>query len=213
MGRPREHGSETRARLLRVAGEVLAREGAGAVAVRRVARESGTSSRAVYSLFGDREGLMRELFREAAETMRRYHEAVPVRDDPIAEVVELAAAYRAGAAEQPNLYGLYLGWADPQLRLGDHDVALAFRSADRVLDALERAAAAGLLGGRDPKAVGLQMWALVHGLASLELHGYLGPESQATDRWEDAVRSVLAGYGLPTTLARTGPTGARFSSR
>ena len=29
-------------------------------------------------LFGDKDGLLRELFRIVAETMRRHHEAVPV---------------------------------------------------------------------------------------------------------------------------------------
>ena len=194
MGRPREHGPDTRARLMDVAGRLLGEHGASAVTVRRVAQEAGTSTRAVYSLFGDKDGLLRALFHEAAETMRRHHEAVAVSADPIAEIAELARAYRAGAREQPNLYDLYLGRAAPDVQPTAADVALAFRSMERVLDALRRAELAGRLGGRAPELVGRQLWALVHGLASLELHGFLGDEPAATQRWADAIGSALVGY-------------------
>src|SRR5262245_30606737 len=109
MGRPKEHGSETREALLNAAGAVLQAEGATAVTVRRVAQEVGTTTRAVYSLFGDKNGLMKALYHEAAETMRRHHEAVPEGDDPVADIVELALAYRAAALEQPDLYWLFIG--------------------------------------------------------------------------------------------------------
>jgi AcrR family transcriptional regulator len=197
MGRPREHGPETRAALLSVAARLLGAEGAAGVTIRRVADETGTSTRAVYSLFGDKQGLMRALFHEAAETMRRHHEAVPVTADPISEIGQLALAYRAAALEQPFLYDLYLGRVGPDVELTEADLALAFRSFQRVLDTLHRAAGAGLLGGRDPEVVGRQMWALVHGLASLELLGFLGTADQTRARWTDAVDTSLAGYASP----------------
>jgi len=197
MGRPREHDDDTRAALIAAAGELLATEGQSAVSIRRVADATGTSTRAVYSVFGSKDGLLRALFREAAETMRRHHEGVPVRDDPVAELLDLALAYRAAAWEQPNLYDLYLGRAVPGLRLTADDIALAYRSFERVLATLERCADAGLLGGRDPQHVGRQMWAVVHGLASLELHGFLGDRTQATDRWRDATAAAMAGYRVP----------------
>src|SRR5215468_10039426 len=115
MGRPREHGTETREALLNAAGAILQAEGPAAVTVRRVADEVGTTTRAVYSLFGDKNGLMKALYVEAAETMRRHHEAVPIGDDPIADISELALAYRAAALEEPNLYWLYLGSVDPRI--------------------------------------------------------------------------------------------------
>src|SRR5215813_4673797 len=109
MGRPREHGATERAALLEAAAGILGAEGAAAVTVRRVADEAGTTTRAVYALFGDKDGLLRALFVVAAETMRRHHEAVPVQDDPIQELMALAGAYRLAALEQPHLYGLFIG--------------------------------------------------------------------------------------------------------
>jgi AcrR family transcriptional regulator len=192
MGRPKEHGTETRDALLSAAGAVLHAEGEAAVTVRRVADEVGTTTRAVYSLFGDKNGLMRALFHEAAETMRRHHEAVPEQDDPVAEIVELALAYRAGAQERPNLYALYLGSVTYEI---DEEIrALSYRSLERVLKTIRRAVDSGLFPGRDPMDIGRQLWALVHGLASLDLRGFLGREDEARRLWVDALTNALTGY-------------------
>lgn len=193
MGRPKEHGAETRDALLNAAGALLHAEGPAAVTVRRVADEVGTTTRAVYSLFGDKNGLMKALYYEAAETMRRHHEAVPEKDDPVAEIPELALAYRAAALERPNLYALFLGAVET--RNPDAEiVALAFRSHERVLNSIQRAIDTGRFPGRDPMDYGLQLWAVVHGLASLELKGLLGGDEKARRRWLAAITAVLTGF-------------------
>ena len=68
-----------------------------AVSVRRVAQDAATSTRAVYSLFGAKDGLLRALYIEGLDTLRLKTEAVPVTDNPLADVLELARAYRASA--------------------------------------------------------------------------------------------------------------------
>src|SRR5262249_8703363 len=153
-------------------------EGADAVTVRRVAAESGTTTRAVYSLFGDKNGMLRALFREVTETMRLRHGAVPAREDPVQEIGELAAAYRAAAREHASLYTHYLGRAATGLRPTAGDIAEAFGVQDRVTAAVRRAVESGLFPARTAEAITLQLWSLVHGLASIELLGYLGDEQQ-----------------------------------
>src|SRR5215469_4916387 len=197
MGRPREHGAETRAALLKTAAALVTSEGVDAVTVRRVATESGTTTRAVYSLFGDKEGLLQALFKEITDSMRRHHFAVPVRPDPVAEIAELALAYRAAAREQAALYPLYLGAGPQNLGPSTEDIAEALASQERVLDAVRRAVDSGRFPGRIPEATVVQLWSLVHGLASIELCGYLGDEQQAARHWNDAVTAALVGYQQP----------------
>jgi AcrR family transcriptional regulator len=193
MGRPREHSDETRARVLDVASRLLADEGVSGVSVRRVADEAGTTTRAIYTLFGGKEGLLKQLFRDAAETMTRYHEAVPEKDDPVEEILALADAYRRSALEHPHGYLLLLNGA-PGFVPDRGDARVAQRSFTRVLAAFERWGAEGRLGGRDPRMVALEMWALVHGLASFELAQRLGSRRQAAQRWRDAVGNAVSGF-------------------
>lgn len=181
---------------------MLGAAGVESVTVRRVAEEAGTTTRAVYTLFGDKHGLMRALFQQIAETMRRHHEAVPVMDDPFEEIQQLALAYRAAALEQPNLYDYFYRSIAPGGTLTSDDAALAFRSFERVLQTLRRIIDDGLFGPRELESTGLQLWALVHGLASLELRGFLADgDAIARRRWRSAVGAALAGYQLPEPVA------------
>ena len=197
MGRPKEHGAQTRAALLTAAAEILHAEGAQAVSVRRVAAVVGTSTRAVYSLFDDKEGLLRELSMDVAETMRRHHEAVPSMDDPIDEILELALAYRAAAREKPQLYDLFFAMVSPRADRADPLFALVYRSFERVLTVVRRAVAAGVFPGRDEFGVGRHLFALVHGLASLELRGVLGDAPTAVNVWRQSVGATLVGLQQP----------------
>jgi AcrR family transcriptional regulator len=192
MGRPKEHGEETREQLLDTAARLLSEEGVGAVSVRRLAAEVGTSTRAIYSLFGSKEGLLTALFRRVAETFVRLHDAVPVADDPFDELVPLGLAYRQSALEQPHLYGLLFGAAVPGFRPSEEDMRYAQRSQFRVVDTLERAAKRGQIT-RDPWKIADEGWGLVHGLASLELMGCLGPPEAAEAIWLGALRTMEAG--------------------
>jgi AcrR family transcriptional regulator len=197
MARPQEHGEETRLGLLEAAGRILAQEGPEAVTNRRLASELGTSTRAIYSLFGSKEGLLRALFHEGAATMARYHEAVDERADPTRELPELALAYRHAARERPDLYGLLFEGTVPGFTPTEEDVALARRSFDRVVETVRRCVESGRFPGRAPEDIALQLWGLVHGLASLELRGHLGPPDHAEARWHDAMRTAIDGYRHP----------------
>jgi AcrR family transcriptional regulator len=193
MGRPPEHDERTAERLLAAAARLLSAEGAEAVTVRRVAQEAGTTTRAVYSLFGDKEGLLRQIYHEVAETMRRRHERVPQSDDPLTEITALALAYRRAALEQAHAYGLFMGLV-PGFRPSQEDRDLATRSLRRVLTALTRFVDAGVFPVRDPRALGMQLWGQVHGLATLELRGYLGSRRQAEQCWRDAIAAHVSAY-------------------
>jgi AcrR family transcriptional regulator len=193
MGRPKEHGAQTRAALLAAAAELLHAEGPSAVSVRRVAAAVGTSTRAVYSLFDDKDGLLRALSVDVAETMRRHHESVPAQDDPIAEILSLTLAYRAAAREKPKLYDLFFGTVRPGASQADPLFALVYRSFERVLRVVRRGIASGVFPGRSEFDIGRNLFALVHGLASLELRGVLGDEATAVGVWRQSVTATLTG--------------------
>lgn len=196
MGRPREHDDETRSRILAVAEQLFLAGGVDGVTVRRVAGDAGTTTRAIYTLFGDKEGLMRALFHEAAALMTKRHEEVRPRGDLAAEMVDLALAYRRAALESPQTITLVVPGARG-FHPDDDDVRLARRSFDRVVETLGRLAAAGRLGGRSVEQAGTQMWGLVHGLAMLELQGALGSSTDADRLWRDAVLTMIRGFERP----------------
>src|SRR6185295_8413429 len=66
VGRPREHDEHTRAALRAAAERLVARGGAGALSVRAVAEEARTTTRAIYALFGSKDGLLVDALAQGA---------------------------------------------------------------------------------------------------------------------------------------------------
>lgn len=194
MGRPKEHGEELRERLLATAGEILANEGPEALSIRRLADEVKTTTRAIYSLFGGKDGLVSAMYMQMADALAQRHLDVPRDDNPIAELLALAHAYRRAALEHPNLYPLVVGRPVPGFTPLPEAKARARGGLVRVHDAIERAIAQKKIVGRSRDAVVHEVWALLHGLALLEITGAFGPPSRARPLWDDAVSAILAGF-------------------
>jgi len=71
MGRPRVHNEATAQALLAAAERIVETDGIDALSLRRVAREVGTTTRAVYSVFGSKDALLAALGRRAFEILER----------------------------------------------------------------------------------------------------------------------------------------------
>jgi AcrR family transcriptional regulator len=81
--------------VLSTAVELLANEGITGFTTRGVARRADTSTPAVYELFGNRAGLLREVFFEGFRLLARELHALPSSADPRTELLKLANAYRS----------------------------------------------------------------------------------------------------------------------
>jgi AcrR family transcriptional regulator len=77
VGRPREHDERTAAALLAAGERAITDGGLEALSVRGVATEAATTTRAVYSLFGSREGLIAALGAHAYDVLRGELERLP----------------------------------------------------------------------------------------------------------------------------------------
>jgi AcrR family transcriptional regulator len=201
MGRPREHDEATRERLLEAAERLSGAKGFEAVTVRAVAEAAGTSTRAVYALFGSKEGLEQALHQAMFTRLRDLLEAVERTDDPRRDLLELALGYRRWAVERPDRYALamhrFVGRAArPRSPEG---LAVSRSALEQLRELVARCDRAGLLGGRDPEDVVAHMRAFVHGLAEFENLGLLGPDPEA--QWRQAIDAQLDGYLRPAAAA------------
>jgi AcrR family transcriptional regulator len=193
MGRPREHNDETRERLLRVAGGIIRREGTEGLTVRGLAAEAGVTTRAIYSLFSGLPELIGVLCARSTEAMVRHHEAVPVTDDPIGEFLPLALAFRSGAQEQADLYERLYAPTIADDRLAVEYPPQVQRTLARVKDTIRRAILAGQLRPLDDQELFQGLWAIVHGLTSLELRGVLGTPEECDRIWRGTITTHVRG--------------------
>src|SRR4051794_34411571 len=103
MGRPKEHDEQMAVALLDAAEHIAERDGVAALSVRRVANEVGTTTRAVYSLFGAKEGLVGALGARAFDLLGASVTALPSTEDPGSDLVQAGIAFCHFARKHPAL--------------------------------------------------------------------------------------------------------------
>ncbi|MGH3766544.1 MAG: TetR/AcrR family transcriptional regulator [Pseudonocardiaceae bacterium] len=195
MARPKLHDDALRIRLLDTAGALLTSEGPGSLSLRRLAAESGTSTSAVYALFGGKPGILRELFIEAFTRFAAHLDLVSPSDDPLRDLLALGRAYRASALADPHLYAVMFGSPVPGFEPAPDDYAHAAATFAPLLDTVRRAIAAGLLRDAGPHLIATALWANVHGLVSLELGCAMPDDAGAPgELFEAAIRATLDGW-------------------
>jgi AcrR family transcriptional regulator len=196
VGRPREHNERTAAALLEAAEEIVQAAGLEGLSVRGLADSVGTTTRAVYSLFGSKDGLLVALGARAFSMLGAAIAGLPATGDPAADLVEAGVAvFRCFVIGHPSLFriGVQQTMGSPELA---RDFADAAAQAFAGLEArVTRVEAAGLLGGRSVRDAACEFHALCEGLAAVELRGRM-TSGEETRIWRDALTALVAGFAL-----------------
>jgi AcrR family transcriptional regulator len=177
--------------------------------VRRIASAAGTTTMALYTGFGSRDGLLDVVYAQGFEQLRERMAPAARVADPAPAILEMLEAYRAFALANPGLYGLLfervLPGFDPSPEVRstalDTTFGLLATQAGRLLGTAVQDAAS--------RKLAYTLWALTHGLVSLELsHASRSPlahpalaEPDGQSVLDTALRAALAGWskpGLPT---------------
>jgi AcrR family transcriptional regulator len=194
VGRPKVHDEALRSRLLERAAAIAFERGMDALSLRRLASDAGTSTTAVYSLFGNKAGLVDGLFQQATRRFAAALATVEPGSDPAEDVVRLGLAYRDYAVGEPHLYAIMFGRRDDGLP--DEQAASAAATIVPLVDAVRRAQEAGRFEAGPPERIALACWATAHGLVSLELAGTVPPGLDIAAWYEDALRAMAAGWRM-----------------
>jgi AcrR family transcriptional regulator len=176
------------------AGRILSAEGAAALTLRRLATATGTSTMAVYTLFGDKQGLLSAMYREGYRRLGAVLEAVKPTGAPLDDLINLGIAYRKAALANPHLYDLMFGRPIPSFAPDEETKAVADAAYRPVVNRVQRCIDAGKFRSGDAERIAFHLWAVSHGTVSLELAGHL-PRS-AKDRKAIYDQSILLA-GIP----------------
>lgn len=180
------------AEILEVALAVLAAEGPEGFTTRKVAAAAGTSTAAVYELYGDRAGLLRRIFFEGFRRLAAAFAELEATDDPRADVAASLAAYRQFSRDEPVLAELMFQRPFTDFAPGPEDLAAGSVTYTHIMDRVRRCHAAGLVRA-DPVDAAHVLLALAQGLARQEAAGWIGSPASADRRWALAANAVFDG--------------------
>lgn len=181
------HHGDLRNALLDAGRAILEEESLAALSLRAVARKAGVSHAAPYRHFPNHEALLVELAKEGFVELRNgIAAAVSASDAEADRIAKIGAAYMRFVARRPALASLMFG---PQLPNRD-----SFPELGDVADAVGNEIGTAL----HDSALGLAVWAAVHGLAMLILRNVvdLGQRKSGLDvlpsRAEIILRSLFS---------------------
>jgi AcrR family transcriptional regulator len=197
---------------LRAAAERLVAEGGvAAFSVRRAADEAGTSTRAVYSLFGSKEGLLVDALAQGAfEFLADTIDQLLETDDPVEDLVAVGPkVFRRLVLEHPALYRIAFQRIASGLDPGPGLTAARDRAFAGLLAKVARLEPAGLLGSKPVREAAVEFNAMMEGLANAELRGAVFrnlPEGEEERAWHDALSTLVRGFAAgPSQAVRPCP--------
>ncbi|MBX3447618.1 MAG: TetR/AcrR family transcriptional regulator [Parvibaculaceae bacterium] len=198
--------------LLDAASEMLVHGGPDAISLRKLAARIGTSTMAVYTAFGGKDGLIAALFEEAFDRLAAAEAAAPKHEEPLLWLGELARAYRSFALANPSYYALMISATLPipdALRHGGGSDEPAARGVSQhasyqiMRSAVEACIADGSFpADAEPDELAGAMWAAVHGHCSLELAGFHENAAAAEKRFHMTTSAILRGLLTPKGLEK-----------
>ncbi|HEY1699899.1 MAG TPA: WHG domain-containing protein [Trebonia sp.] len=184
----RDTGETPRERLLAAALRLLEDEGPEALQARRLAREIGASTMAVYTHFGGMQQLIGEVAREGFIRLGDRLAAVPETGDAVADFLVLGIAYHEHAVANPQLYRVMFGVTAPGgIRFPGLDMKDLLSSGrfpegrvafGHLVRHVTRVIESGTGTGEDPVSAASQIWSATHGYVLLESAGCFGPAEQ-----------------------------------
>ena len=162
-----------RAAILAVALDLLRAEGPHALSLRRVTQAAGTSTQAVYTLFGGKAGLVDALFAHGFSRLAAAFAALPSDVQPHERLALLARAYRRTALEEPALYDLMFGRPIPEFESSAASQELAWSTFEPLVAAAGAVASEREVDAGEVDELATLLWASLHGIVSLELAGLI----------------------------------------
>ena len=193
MARTKLRTPELRDRVLQVAVTTLADGGVAGFTTRRVASGAATSLPAVYELFGDKAGLVREVFFEGFRRLRARLDALQATDDARADLLAVIDGYRIFLRDNPELADVMFSRPFADFDPGPDEASAGAAVREFVVGRVQRAIDDGVVAG-DATDVAHVLVALAQGLAAQEAAGWLGTSRASIERrWALGVTAALDG--------------------
>ncbi|MFF1573942.1 TetR/AcrR family transcriptional regulator [Leifsonia sp. NPDC058292] len=176
---------------------VLAEDGVAGLTARSVARRADASVPAIYEVFGDKGGLIREVFFEGFRMLADDLSAVAASEDPLETLQRLAEAFRAFFLANPVLAQIMFSRPFADFDPTTEDDKAGARVREIFVRYVRIAVDAGTFVG-NPTDIAHISLAMVIGLAEEESSGRLGTAKASLDRrWRVGVKALQQGFSNP----------------
>ncbi|MFE6077918.1 TetR/AcrR family transcriptional regulator [Paenibacillus sp. NPDC057886] len=181
------------------AAAILQEEGPEAVTVRRVSQKMGCSTKIIYSLFVNKEGLAQQLYLEGCKLLARRFEEVPLSSDLLQHLLDLGEAFWQFAQDYTSYYKLMFGGAFAEFKPDAESMQGTMTAIRRLLILISTAQQQGQISDQEETGTLVStIWASLHGVIHLYMGGFLGDVKAAHTVYKQTMdlmsQSLFAAY-------------------
>ncbi|WP_238651460.1 TetR/AcrR family transcriptional regulator [Paenibacillus piscarius] len=162
------------------AAAILQEEGPEAVTVRRVSQRMGCSTKIIYSLFVNKEGLAQQLYLEGCKLLARRFEEVPPSADLRQHLLDLGEAFWQFGQDYTSYYKLMFGGAFAEFKPDAESMQGTLTAIRRLLMLISTGQQQGQISDQEEtETLVSTIWASLHGVIHLYMGGFLGDAEAA----------------------------------
>ncbi|NOU65607.1 TetR family transcriptional regulator [Paenibacillus sp. LMG 31461] len=175
------------------AATLLQEEGPEAVTVRRVAQEMDCSTKIIYSLFVNKEGLAQQLYLEGCKHLANKFEGTPQTNDPVQHLLNLGEAFWQFGQHYSGYYKLMFGGAFADFKPDEESMHGTLTAMRQFMMAISKAQEQGLIPVHyDAESVVRICWASLHGAIHLYMGGHLGDVQSAYAVYKQTLSLIVS---------------------
>lgn len=187
-----QHTENLRKLVVDAAAQLLQEEGPEAVTVRKVATKMDCSTKIIYSLFVNKEGLAQQLYLDGCQLLAKQLEHAPQATDPAQQLLNLGEAYWRFGKVYASYYKLMFGGAFADFKPDAESLQGTVTALQQLLQVVAEAREQGVLSDKyDEQSAIRVLWAALHGVIHLYLGGHLADEDTAYITYRDTLSAVV----------------------
>lgn len=186
-----QHTENLRQNVVEAAARILQEHGPEAVTVRRVAEKMECSTKIIYNLFNNKEGLAKQLFLEGCKLLAKSFDSVPKQADLEEYLRDLSEAYWSFGQSYTSYYMLMFGGAFSEFKPEEESLKATITALQQVINTIAEAIELELIAEKDPILVVHVVWASLHGVIHLYLGGHIQSEAMAKTLYDRTVSNLI----------------------
>ena len=192
-----KHQQILRQGILDDASTLLVQEGVNALSMRRIAETVGCSTTVLYTMFGNKQGLIDELYLRGFDMLQQSLEAVPCSGNSKNYIYALCHAYRNFALANQTYYSIAFLKVIPEYSPGETNLKLGTASLKLLVRAIQNCIPEEEKTEDEAWEIARVIWATVHGHVGLELMNYFSYAEVSTPQILDRALQALVNELLP----------------
>ncbi|HJC59972.1 MAG TPA: TetR/AcrR family transcriptional regulator [Candidatus Dietzia intestinigallinarum] len=165
--------------------------------LRPLASSQGTSTTAIYTMFGGKAGLLAAVAHEADRQLAEELRGSLRHDSVEGDMRSLCRAYRLWALDNHGLYGLVVGEPvrSPRPDVAAREADGGPRWREPLLEVVDALVDEGVFRAADVHEIATAIWASLHGVVSLELSVWRSSPS-AEQYFETQLAAILRSWAV-----------------